>query len=271
MAGRIRSLRPDILSDAHNAQLSDGAWRLLTGAKMLADDAGRAPASPAYLDGAIFWAKPRGEPEVEQMLHELVAARQIALYAVEGVRYLEIVGWQDRKHVNHQRIDKPGPTRFPAQLEGSTNVPGVLHESSTTNPGGIGIREGEGDLELERERDAGEASADPAPLALTGESEQPKRTRKRPAIALPADWQPRPEDTKLQGEPLKRELERFRNYAAGEDWRKVDWDATWRNWQLSAMERAPPRPAQHRGAIGSATPRTDHPEANRLKPCSEVF
>jgi uncharacterized phage protein (TIGR02220 family) len=154
MAGRIRSLRPEILSDAHNAQLSDGAFRLLTGAKMLADDAGRAPASAAYLGGAVFWGKPRQEVEVERLLQELVASRQVALYEVDGVRYLEIVGWQDRAHVNHQRIEKPSPGRFPARPEDSANVPGILPESSAMSPGGIGIREREEEEELEEEGSA---------------------------------------------------------------------------------------------------------------------
>jgi hypothetical protein len=121
---------------------------------MLADDAGRAPASAAYLGGAVFWGKPRQEVEVERLLQELVASRQVALYEVDGVRYLEIVGWQDRAHVNHQRIEKPSPARFPARQEDSTNVPGIIPESSATNPGGIGIREREEEEELEEEGSA---------------------------------------------------------------------------------------------------------------------
>lgn len=153
MAGRIRSLRPDILSDVHNAQLSDGAFRLNTGVKMLADDMGRAPASAAYLAGAVFWGSPRPEIEVERLLQELEAARQVALYVVDGVRYLEIVGWQDRSHVNHQRIEKASPARFPSRPEGSVTSPGSVPESSRIDPGGIGIKEREEEEELEMEEE----------------------------------------------------------------------------------------------------------------------
>lgn len=38
---------------------------------------------------------------------------------------------------------------------------------------------------------------------------------------------------------VRTEADKFRDYAAGRDWKKVDWLATWRNWLRSACERAP--------------------------------
>lgn len=38
---------------------------------------------------------------------------------------------------------------------------------------------------------------------------------------------------------VRTEAEKFRDYAAGRGWKKIDWLATWRNWIRSACERAP--------------------------------
>lgn len=57
MAGRIRTLKPEMLEDAIIAELSDTAFRLFVGMILLADDAGRLRADSRYLAGQIFWAR----------------------------------------------------------------------------------------------------------------------------------------------------------------------------------------------------------------------
>jgi hypothetical protein len=60
-----------------------------------------------------------------------------------------------------------------------------------------------------------------------------KTGRKRPPTPLPDDWKPNDrhlEIAKERGLDPRVELESFRDYAASVDWRKVDWDATFRNW-----------------------------------------
>ena len=229
MAGRIRSQRPEVLADAPNASLSDLAWRLKTSIPLLADDAGRAPATPGYLGGQALWARPRPDSEIESALVELEAAGQIRRYVVNGVPYLVIVGWADREHVNYQRLEKPSPPRFPSPPETSADtspsVPVVLPEFSGNVPGGIRIRKGSGR----------EEEVDVEPSAL-----KTRAPRRKPRTALPVDWSPRPEDTHLAGEQLARQLSRFRDHAIATDRRQVDWDAAWRMWQSKAAEFAQP-------------------------------
>lgn len=71
-------------------------------------------------------------------------------------------------------------------------------------------------------------------------------------------------DSTLAGDQLQHELAKFRNHAKATDRRQVDWDAAWRNWQLTANERAP---ARSRGSlIGSAKAGVDHPESEHPVP-----
>jgi uncharacterized protein YdaU (DUF1376 family) len=139
-----------------------------------------------------------------------------------------------------------------------------------------------------RAREAGLASAAkraiPAPHALAGrtkgtsasvqrllnptdtetetETEAEKKGRAARATRLPADWTPSPdaiafchsERPDLDAQDM---ASRFRDYwcaVAGEKGRKVDWDATWRNWVRN--EKARQIPAQvgtHLGNAGQST------------------
>ena len=54
MAGRIRSIKPELLEDEKAAALSDAAWRLFVSSWLLADDYGCFRAGPRYL-AALVW------------------------------------------------------------------------------------------------------------------------------------------------------------------------------------------------------------------------
>lgn len=64
-----------------------------------------------------------------------------------------------------------------------------------------------------------------------------------------------------------RETEKFRNYwraKSGKDAAKVDWPATWRNWMLTATERAGPNPrGPFTGATRHTRQRHDNPFAEQ--------
>lgn len=114
MAGRIRSIRPELREWAPFAALTDAAARLMCMLPTLADDAGRCPAGPSFLGGAVFFARSKSPHVIGQLLAELEQASLIRRYASEGSAYLEIVGWRDKSHPNYQYIKKPQPPRYPA-------------------------------------------------------------------------------------------------------------------------------------------------------------
>jgi hypothetical protein len=72
---------------------------------------------------------------------------------------------------------------------------------------------------------------------------------------------------KCPGVDGRRETEKFRNYwraKSGKDATKVDWPATWRNWMLTAVERAGPRPGSaFTGATRHTAQRHDNPFAEQ--------
>ncbi len=105
--GRIRTIKPEVLTDAKAALLSDAAWRLWISTWLLADDAGRLPAEPIILAGQIFPS--RALDECSRALEELARVGLLRLYQVNGDRYAEIPAWS-----KHQKIDRPSGPKFPA-------------------------------------------------------------------------------------------------------------------------------------------------------------
>jgi hypothetical protein len=94
-----------------------------------------------------------------------------------------------------------------------------------------------------------------------------KETRRGPARRgghLPADWWPTPDllayaqGQGMSADHAAREAEKFRNYwsaRSGAGAVKRDWDATWRNWILKAMED------RHGTAVDSRRAGGRHPAA----------
>ncbi len=109
MAGRIRSIKPEILEDEIASGLSDAAWRLWVSSWLLADDYGRFRAGARYL-AAQVWQDSAKRDVAEAALIELAHSGLLRLYAIENQRYGEIKpdGWR-----RHQRIERRGQPRVP--------------------------------------------------------------------------------------------------------------------------------------------------------------
>ena len=122
MPGRIRSIKPEILTDEKAAALSHEAWRLWVSMFVLADDAGNLPASPALLAGLVFWGQPA---DIARALAELVDANLIQLYRVKGQTFASITGF-----LRHQRINRPSPAKYPPPDSAESHV--VLSEDSVS-------------------------------------------------------------------------------------------------------------------------------------------
>jgi hypothetical protein len=73
-----------------------------------ADDTGRLPHSAKAIKAKIFPSDDLSLDDIRGMLRELSSNGLIVVYAVENEEYLQITGWQ------HQRIDKPQPSKYPA-------------------------------------------------------------------------------------------------------------------------------------------------------------
>lgn len=98
-----------------------------------------------------------------------------------------------------------------------------------------------------RERPIDGADVPNVPSTKTLKTETPQREAQKHATRITEDWLPseaqREKTLEEYGKThdIQRELASFRDHwmaAAGQNARKLDWDATWRNW----MRRANPRP-----------------------------
>ena len=224
---RIRTLKPEILEDARTAGLSDAAFRLFVAMIVLADYHGNLRADDRWLAGQVWWA--RGEfPRVAETLRELQEADLLTVYEVREQVYAAISGW-----TKHQRIDNAGKPRVPQLSDGSQILAAKFREIP---------------LELA-------AGPRPPTTTTTTDYTQPEaapkiRARRMGTIrsAITEGWVPDRSEAnisteaagKQRGIDLRVELQSMRDWAKGENAKKADWDATWRNW----VRRAKPRNAQ---------------------------
>ena len=89
MAGRIRTIKPELLEDEKAAVLSDAAWRMFVSSWLLADDHGRFRAGARYLAASVW--QDTGKTEAAELARdELVAAGRIRVYQVDGDTYAEV-------------------------------------------------------------------------------------------------------------------------------------------------------------------------------------
>lgn len=113
--GRIRSIKPEIVSDEVLGQLPDAEWRLYFSMLPNADDYGNIGANPKQLDAMVFWARV-DRADVVAMLRRLEGDDLITLYRVRGQTYLHINGWTGQSATS-QKVDHPGKPIFPGPDE----------------------------------------------------------------------------------------------------------------------------------------------------------
>lgn len=106
MAGRIRTIKPEVLEDELAAALHDTAWRVWVSSWVMADDYGNFRASMKYL-AAQVWQDTSKAPDAVLAIELLRAAvspasnqSMVFPYIVKGQRYAHIKGFN-----KHQRQD----------------------------------------------------------------------------------------------------------------------------------------------------------------------
>lgn len=127
MAGRIRTIKPEVLDDELACSLTDLAWRVWVSLWVLCDDFGNVRAAPKYI-AAQVWQDTTRENDAVKALEELrtktVDPKQkpmIFLYGADGQTYAHIKGF-DKHQRQDNRSKKP---RVPAPPEGAEDIQGV--------------------------------------------------------------------------------------------------------------------------------------------------
>jgi hypothetical protein len=131
--GRIRTIKPEFPQSETVGRLSREARLLFIMIWTLVDDDGRTRASSRMLASLLYPYDDDAKDLLPGWLAELEAEGCVRLYQHDGQSYLDIPNW-----LNHQKIDRPSPSKLPAFDESSR----ILVESSRTLPVG---REGNGE------------------------------------------------------------------------------------------------------------------------------
>lgn len=72
-----------------------------------------------------------------------------------------------------------------------------------------------------------------------GDQRRGRKPSKKQKTTLPENWTPNEKHEHLaneQGVNFKTECDKFKDYALSNNWKKADWDATFRNWLRKAGE-----------------------------------
>lgn len=120
---RIRTIKPEFPQSETVGKLSREARLLFIQLWTICDDSGRTRAASRMLASLLYPYDDDARDQIPTWLGELDKAGCIRLYDVEGNRYLDIPKWLD-----HQKIDRPSASKFPAFDEGSR----VFDEPSRT-------------------------------------------------------------------------------------------------------------------------------------------
>lgn len=133
---RIRTIKPEWLTDETLAACSADARVLSIGLILLADDEGRGIATPAHLAAEVFRYELtahdcRDAAEVSsrtrRALDELSSIGFARVYQVAGKSFYALPSWS-----RHQRIDRPTPSRIPPPPDKETpTIPDTSDSSSS--------------------------------------------------------------------------------------------------------------------------------------------
>lgn len=134
---RIRTVKPEFWTSTQIVECSMIARLLFIGMWNFCDDGGIHVADCRRLKMEIFPGDDIAAADVQKLVDELVLAKLLDEYEVEGQKYWQVTGW------NHQKIDKPSfkhPKR-PVLDEESAERGRLVADHSTNAPRTLGERQ----------------------------------------------------------------------------------------------------------------------------------
>lgn len=115
---RIRTIKPDFFTSLTVADLSFEQRLTFIGLWTHADDAGRCVDDARLIKAAVWPLDDRTSVDVESDVQALAEAGLIVRYVVGGRAFMAVTGWRE-----HQRINRPTPSKCPPPEEGETPAP----------------------------------------------------------------------------------------------------------------------------------------------------
>lgn len=123
---RIRTIKPEFPQSESMGKISRESRLLFVLLWTVVDDAGRARAASRLLASLLYPYDEDAPSLIDGWLDDLEASKSVVRYEVDGTRYLQITKW-----LEHQKIDRPSKSRFPAFDEASRALANDREPSST--------------------------------------------------------------------------------------------------------------------------------------------
>lgn len=115
---RIRTIKPEFFTSLTVADLTPEQRLTFIGLWTHCDDEGRAVDDARLIKAAVWPLDDRTAADVEGDLRALTERSLINRYTLSRKPYLAVTGWRE-----HQRINRPTPSRLPAPEQGETTPP----------------------------------------------------------------------------------------------------------------------------------------------------
>jgi hypothetical protein len=244
---RIRSIKPELRTSLTVADWPREVrylWVLLWG---YLDDHGRGVDDPRLIKADCL---PLDEDvtrdTIDRWIDLIAATGPLCRYQYAGRRYIHAPNWSE-----HQRPSHPAASRIPVC---------PVHDLHEPPPEILGSPSGDAPETLVPEQVVRAGSREQGAGSLRDAREPRDAEPAKRATRIPDDFTVTPDMAtwarqKVPDVDGPRETEKFVNYwraKSGSSATKLDWPATWRNWMLTAAERAPqgrasPRLVEHNG------------------------
>lgn len=239
---RARNIKPGFFANEDLAELPFEGRLLYIGLWCMADRAGRLEDRPKRIAMKVF---PADAVNVDELLDGLAEKGLIVRYQAGGIKCIEIPKFLDHQSPHYTEKASVLPPRLPESFgHDDPCTPGALPEDSRND---TYIKRGPLPPDsLNPDSPNPDSSPDTSQQAETSSG---TRTRSngsrnaRSATRLPDDFElteHRRQYAKQEGLAPERTFAKFVDYwraAAGAKARKLDWDATWRNWCRTEADR----------------------------------
>lgn len=225
---RARNIKPGFFKNELLVELSFETRLLFIGLWTLADREGRLEDRPKKIKMEIF---PADDISVDESLSSLDRVNLILRYEVDGKRFINIENFAKHQHPHHMEVASVIPA---PPINNESSARDQVVDESLTNRSQPDIPRANPSESLLLIPDS------PLLIPDTGKNLSARGTR------LEKDWTPSDEQFEfcLHERPDLKAAEvadRFRDYwvaVPGAKGRKLDWDATWRNWVRNTSKGA---------------------------------
>ncbi|MFE0845323.1 hypothetical protein [Streptomyces rochei] len=122
---RIRTIKPEFFTSLTIADLTAEQRLTFIGLWTHVDDAGRCVDDPRLIKAAVWPLDDRTAADIEIDLKALTESSLITRYTLNRKRYLAVTNWDE-----HQRINRPTPSKLPAPEQGDPSPPDPLNRDN---------------------------------------------------------------------------------------------------------------------------------------------